>query len=114
MFVVNGNISLGTGGNGTSIGLTTSTQPNYDIVSATLIADDFIWADNNPIGTGFKNEGLYIRGSAVTTGYFEWNRDLLTVANAYHPALIIQNDPIYHSLFKSDLWLKDYSIREQQ
>jgi hypothetical protein len=61
-----------------------------------------------------KGEGLYIRGGVITGGNFEWNRDINGIANAYHPALVIQNDSIRSNIFKSDLWLRDYSIREQQ
>lgn len=49
VIIAKGNISIGSGTSGPVIPVTSTAQPNYDIVEAILISDGFVWADNNPI-----------------------------------------------------------------
>jgi len=63
---------------------------------------------------GYKGEGLYVRGSMISSQYLQNNRDLSTSTNANYPALIVNDDPLYGTLFKNDLRKRDYTVREVQ
>lgn len=113
LFIVNGNISVGAGTNGSTVPFG-STQPNYDVLEASLIADDYIWLDSNIVDINSKGEGLYVRGGLITNGYVRNNRDINGLWNVLHPSVVIINNASNYSLFRDDLRTRNYSIREQQ
>lgn len=93
--------------------LFTGQVDDVKIYSSALTAQQLVDSMAYSVPT-VKGEGLYIRGGVITAGDFEWNRDVNGIANAYHPSLVIQSDSIFSTIFKNDLWVRDYSIREQQ
>lgn len=61
-----------------------------------------------------KGEGLLLRGPVVSGGSFEWNRDLFSATNALYPAVIVNHNVNLFNFFRSDLWVREYAIRESQ
>lgn len=64
--------------------------------------------------TSNKGEGILLRGPVVSGGSFEWNRDLFSTTNALYPAVIVNHNVNLFNFFRSDLWVREYSIRESQ
>lgn len=107
------NMEIGRYPNYTANTYTTGQIDDVKIYGSALTAQQIVGSMTYSAPT-VKGEGLYIRGGVITGGNFEWNRDINGIANAYHPSLVIQSDSIFSTLFKNDLWVRDYSIREQQ
>jgi hypothetical protein len=113
IFVVGGDVVVGRGTVNNSIPVNSTTQPVYDILEMTIIADGEVNIYQDiPNGGTFKGDGVYMLGSVISRTNFHMLRDLNADANSTHPAMIINNDGRNREIFRDDLNTGGYSIRE--
>jgi hypothetical protein len=101
MYVVKGNVTIGTTANTANRINVDSTS--YDLIRAAIISDGFIEA-NFVSNVGLKVEGL-LAGSGAN-----YQRQL--VDNQY-PSVWVEYDPRYAELFKNELKITRFSTREK-
>ncbi|MBD3280761.1 hypothetical protein GF389_04530 [Candidatus Dojkabacteria bacterium] len=104
MFVVNGNVTIGSG----------DFNNYYDKIEAFIIAKgSFTTTEDdggNPLNARY--DGLYVKGS-ITASQFVLGRSLKLIHNIDKPSEIIEYDPRYSHLFFDELKIEEYSIREK-
>lgn len=111
-FIVNGNITIGKGLQKTNTALGSPNPSVYDVLHGFFVTDGtFTAVKDDDAGAPNKWDGLYIIGG-VRANTLQLQRNLNTTANSTQPAMIINFDPRYIELFKTDLTRTEFSIRE--
>jgi len=104
MFVVNGDIEV----------LNGTFYNDYVILGGFFITNGkFITSeDNGGSPSTARYEGIFVSGSVIANeGVF--NRNLRMLNNSTQPAEFFVYDPRYSNIFKNELTVKDFSIREK-
>jgi hypothetical protein len=116
MYIVKGNVTIGTGTAKTIVANNNATQASYDIVNAFIITDGIFNAPEDNLGVGRKWDALYINGGVINkvpTGQkINLQRDLNLIANTIQPAMVVNYDPRYKITFLEDFASRTYSLRE--
>ncbi len=117
MFIVKGNVSIGTGTSKTNLATTSATLAGYDIVNAFIITDGTFNVPVDAHGVGKKGDGLYINGGVVSRNTMNAalttiSRDINQQGNNLQPSTFFNLDPRYKLMFSEDFASRDYDIRE--
>lgn len=111
LFIVATDVLIDNGAKVSNKAVTDSNLSNYDLIEAAIITDAKFITKSDITNTANKGDGLTIKGS-VTSIDLTLQRDINLNANQSQPAHLFYFDPRYREIFKNDLHINKYSIRE--
>ncbi len=112
MFVAKGNITVANGNRASSALAVGSLQlAQYDLIEGAFFTDANLIVTKDITNINEKGDGLIIKGSVVANDVV-LQRDMNLFANQLQPAHVFYFDPKYREIFKSDININKYSIRE--
>lgn len=113
LFVVRGNIGILQGQTKTTnIDINSSNLAQYDRVEAFLLANGNITVPEDTGAANRKWDGLVINGSLVANN-ITVRRDINNIGNRLQPALVINYDARFESIYGYDFAFRGFSIREK-
>jgi hypothetical protein len=112
VFIVKGDITIGTGTRKTASGLPAGSYAAYDEVHAFLVTNGKFSTTLDSFGATEIPDGLYVHGGVVAKT-IDLKRDLGTTQNPGQPAEVFDYDPYYANDFRNIFASNSFSIRSQ-